>query len=1609
MEFRILGLIDVRNEAGPVALGGKKPRGVLAVLLLHANEPVSAERLALALWGEDAPGGAVKTVQTHVSRLRRALGDPDILATTPAGYRLRVRPDELDAERFERLVEEGRAALAGGRPEHASALLRGALSLWRGSPLADLADEPFAAAEIARLDEERLAALEARVEADLAAGCHDALVGELQHLVAENPTRERLAGQLMLALYRCGRQAESLEAYAQARRVLVSEIGVEPGPELRGLQDAILRQDASLRPQAVTDQLPPELDAAAAPPLAGRANERAWIGEHWAQARKGEGALVGVIGPRGIGKSRLAAEVASECHRGGATVLYVAGTGPAEAALPTLGRVRAAGGPTLVVVDDADRGGAELLSALEELTPALAALPALVLATGEDADALAGLGADVALGLGPLDAEDVASIALEYAPGEERERVPAGWLLEASDGVPRRVREAASQWARREAERRVGAVAGRAAAGRAELRSIEAELTGDLVELQEVGERASPQRDDLPVVCPFKGLASFDVADAPYFYGRERLVAQLVAGLVGTSLLAVVGPSGSGKSSVMRAGLLPALAGGVLPGSEDWVQALIRPGRHPLRELESAMEAGDGKPIVVAVDQFEETFTACEDEEERRAFVDALVAAARERDPRCTVVLALRADFYGRCAAYPALSGMLAANHVLVGPMRTDELRRAIEGPAQRAGLRIDTELTDALVRDVEGEPGALPLLSTALLELWQRREGRRLPHAAYERGGGVRGAVSRLAEEAFGQLGAEQQRIARGVLMRLVGEGASGGIERRRIPLAELETLRSEDVARVVALLTDRRLLTVSAGTVELAHEALLREWPRLQGWVEEDREGLRIQRNLNAAAREWMRCKKDEGALYRGSRLVEVLEWREANDPTLNDLEREFVAASDARRQLDRATRRRRLVLAFAGLITVLVAISIVAIVSISQGREARRQRDIAASRELASRAAGLLDSDPGLSRLIALAGYRRHDTAQAKSAVRQATLEDRALAILPADAGQVNAVTPSPDGRKVATAGDDGSVRIWDLQRRRVTSTIKGHREAAWAADFSPDGTKVATAGEDGDVALADVDGKKRSVLLRIPAGAADVTYPSNSVEFSSDGSRLAVGGKDGTVRLVNLRDRTSRVLGRHEDAVETASFNKEGTKVVSAGRDAGPARIWDVATGASLPLRDGDGVEMRGASFSPDGRRVATASSDGVLRIWDAGSGDLVMKVKVVAQDLFSVRYSRDGRQLVMGAADGVVRVYDARQAILLTELKGELGFVRDAAFAAGSAIVSGGEEGALRIWAPVETAALRGDATLPSFSADGRHVVWGNLLGQVHRWDITTQSDRRLPGHADAAVARESADGSRIVSAAEDGTVRLYDVKSGRSRPLPSDPTAKYAVAIDRTGRRIAAGGAGGLIRIQAQDGSGLRVLRGNTDDVIGLTFSPDAKHLASASFDGTARIFNVDTGKLERTLRHPDTVTSVAYSADGARIVTAGADATIRIWPVTGGASNVVVLYGHRGAVNTAVFNRRGDRIVSAGEDGTVRVWDAADGEPLVVLQRREVSTGADFSPDGRRVVSAGGEGVSNSRVVRMSACPVCGPFPDVLRLARSRADRKLSPSDRQRLLADGP
>ena len=503
---------------------------------------------------------------------------------------------------------------------------------------------------------------------------------------------------------------------------------------------------------------------------------------------------------------------------------------------------------------------------------------------------------------------------------------------------------------------------------------------------------ATPAR----VVCPFKGLASYDFADAPYFFGRERLVAELVAKLAGASFVGVVGASGSGKSSVVRAGLVPALGEGVLPGSDSWVVAIVRPGIDPTLALQRSVAGAlhrvgfeappdssmstwlDAVPLsrrlAVVVDQFEELFTVCRDEHERATFVGTLVSLAHDPDTRAIVVITVRADFYGRIAEFRDLATLLSASQVLVGPMTGEELTRAVELPARTAGLRVEPELTATIVQDVLGEPGGLPLLSTALLDLWQRRDGRTLRYLTYVQVGGVSGAVSRLAETAFERLTATQQEAARAVFLRLAAGGVDGEpAVRRPAPISEFDTGTDSDVAAIIAQLTEGRLLTLGDQTVEISHEALLREWPRLRGWLDEDAEGRRLREHLTAAAREWEAAGREVGELYRGARLSATLDWAEAHRSELNDLERQFIAESREAserelREQRRTNRRLRILLIGVGVFLVLALVA--GLLAAAQANRAEREAQVARARELAASAVTVLDEDPGLSKLLALA---------------------------------------------------------------------------------------------------------------------------------------------------------------------------------------------------------------------------------------------------------------------------------------------------------------------------------------------------------------------------------------------------------------------------------------------------------------------------------------------------------------------------------------------------------------------------------------------------------------------------------------------------------------
>ena len=463
-------------------------------------------------------------------------------------------------------------------------------------------------------------------------------------------------------------------------------------------------------------------------PLVGRELELRWLRGTWLQARRGRGRVVLISGPAGIGKTRLAAELAEHVRADGGSVRYACsgGIGGAEA-LAAISEADSATVPTLCLLDDLGLYP-EAVAALAHALEAIESRTALVVGLFRDArerPELAGLvervdvRGDGHVELGPLDLDGVTDVARSYVG--DVDEVPVESMLRASQGVPARVHEVVSEWARDEAKRRLEAAAEWLAAGR-ERRAAGLEFANNVIGLKLGRIYRAPEGRDGVQQCPYKGLASFEESDAPYFYGRERLVGELAARTVGTGLLGVVGPSGSGKSSVVMAGLLPSLSAGLLPGSERWDHVSLRPGDHPMNALETALAGRDqGERLVLVVDQFEEVFATTADASERAAFIDRLVAAAGDPDD-AVVVIVVRADYTGHVARHAELSRLFAANLVLVGPLTRDELHRAIELPARRVGVRVESDLSDALVEEVEEEPGGLPLLSTALVELWQAR-----------------------------------------------------------------------------------------------------------------------------------------------------------------------------------------------------------------------------------------------------------------------------------------------------------------------------------------------------------------------------------------------------------------------------------------------------------------------------------------------------------------------------------------------------------------------------------------------------------------------------------------------------------------------------------------------------------------------------------------------------------------------------------------------------------------------------------------------------------------------------------------------------------------------
>jgi WD40 repeat protein/DNA-binding SARP family transcriptional activator/energy-coupling factor transporter ATP-binding protein EcfA2 len=1376
LRFRILGPLAAFADEDPLQIGGPKQRALLALLLLSANRVVPRESLLAELFYELSPDSADHALRNQVSRLRKVLAaagaEPPRLVARPPGYLLRVEPGELDLEQFEGLVADGREALANADPAAAARSLRGAEALWSGRALADLDLEGLVRVEIERLEELRLAAVEERIDAELALGRQRELVGELEALCGEHPYRERFRAQLMLALYRSGRQAEGLEVYRRTRALFDDELGLVPGVELQELERAILVQDPVLRP----------------PP-----------------------------------------------------------------------------------VDPVERNRPRL------------------------------------------------------------------------EGID----------------------------------------------------------------CPFKGLAPFEPDDAELFYGRERLVEELLARLDASSLLLLTGPSGSGKSSLLRAGLLPQLEGQRL---------LIRPGARPAAELARALD-GDltsvldrlrpGERLVIAVDQLEEVFAAGVDESERAAFFTMMVEAAWDAERRALILLAMRGDFVDRLATYPELSDVVAPNQALVGPMSPSELRRAIEAPAERAGLAVEPQLVDALVFDVVGESGGLPLLSAALVDLWRDRSDSSLTLAAYERTGGIRGAVGRHAEAALHALTESEQQVARRMVLRLVAGGDGEPLTRRRVNRDDL-WIEDDEVERVLATLVERRLLVADAESVELVHDALLQQWPRLAEWLDEEADRRRQQRQLAAAAAAWVAADRDDSDLYRGSRLAAALEWAddEASLGALSAVEDEFLRESEnalARENEEqrRMSRRRRVLLAAA--LVLLVAAVAGGAIAFVENANAQQRSDAADGQRLGAQA--LVDPSFDTSLLLAREGVNLDDSTATRGNLLDVLLRfPTANGVASSPGATIIDEAISPGGHLIAYRTNDGAVTFLNASGlRRIGTTFPSGDQLQYFAHghalaFSPDGRTLAvgsSTGHNADVYLLNTRTHRQTAYVQDRSSTHLVA--TLDALYSPDGKTLVTGeeilgpGSPPEVivnrNAVNAKERVQSVplppghlIGFVRDRHELLVTTGETSSVLLDARTLHRVRELRGVGGA--------------AAVSPSGNFAAFGGPHGSVILFDLRTDKPTPLRGHVSTPITSVAFSRDGTTIASTSGNRSVATWDVATRRLQRTFAGHTAAPEEPLFSHnGATLYAGGADGNLIAWdihglGGLATRfnfdpAARSSQTAPTATAvnhDSSLIATSPASNRITLWRAPNEAvDGRLSGPMGVVKTMAFSHHGNLLAAAGDGPkIVVWNASTRRlvqllRRPDYAPPTplgsgaATEAVAFSPDDRRLAAVGDDGAIRIYNLRTGHYIVVRNTHTGLNDVDFSSDGRLLAAAGLAGQLTVWNVKEHKLVYTTAPATWIQTLRFSPDGKTIATGNSSGDVEFWNAETGRQLPERFASIGGSVNSLSFDPSGRTLMTTDDDGSIRLWDIPTGEPIgAPLPGSTINGWGTFFPNGKQLVAvfASGTGV---------------------------------------------
>jgi WD40 repeat protein/serine/threonine protein kinase len=1145
------------------------------------------------------------------------------------------------------------------------------------------------------------------------------------------------------------------------------------------------------------------------------------------------------------------------------------------------------------------------------------------------------------------------------------------------------------------------------------------ELLAELESLAPAPRRVPTEEEDNP----YNGLAAFQEGDSARFFGRTQAITEVVTRLSEQPLIAIVGVSGAGKSSFVRAGIIPALA----RTGDAWEAVMIRPGAYPMAALAELLlaralrtptrppprssESALAKPhdrdtliaklgdepgflgtllrararrklqrIVLFVDQFEELYTLAP-EEQRAPFFACLASVADDVGSPLRVVITIRSDFLDRVAEAHAAMIRLSRGLVLLAPMTRAGLREALVRPLEPLEYRFEPAgLVEEMLDTLEPTSGALPLLQFTAAKLWELRDRsrRRLTEASYRSIGGIAGTLAAHADAVLGILSAEERRLVRALMLRLVTPERT----RALCTLGELRGLSAakEVVERVIGCLIDARLLTVEGGgeagaTVEIVHESLIDRWPLLSRWLDDEQEDAQFLARLRSAARDWEASGRADGLLWRGEAAQDARRWRERHradgDATLGKREEQYLQGVIALSARARRLRRRLIGGAFAMLAAAMALTSYLAWQQ-SVAKQVAEQATLKARDAARLSAARLQNDDPttqlallrelegsepppgwapearhvlhaGVARVV-LEGHTagvygvawspdgsRIASASYDTTVRVWSAEGSGEPIvLRGHTDNVFGLAFSPDGRRIASASYDTTVRVWSADGRGQPKVLRGHTDKVYAVAWSPDGRRIASASADRTVRVWNADGSGEPIVFH---GYADHVY---AVAWSPDGRRVASASDDRTVRVRNADGSGEPALfSRHTEAVYAVAWSPDGRRIASASADR-TVRVWN-ADGSGEPIVfHGYADHVRGVAWSPDGRRIASASYDRTARVWNAdGRGDPIV-LEGHSNGLFGVAWSPDGRRIATASDDRTVRVWtidDPDKPVVL----GRHTHMWSVAFTPdGRRIASGSDDNIVRVW---------------NADGSGEPIVLKGHAGAVYRVAF-------------------SPDGRRIASASGDRTLRVWNADgSGEPIVLEGHSSDVNNVAFSPDGRRIASTSGDRTLRVWNADGSGEPiVLAGQIEREGGVAWSPDGRRIASGSDDKTVRVWNVDgSGKPIVLEGHSSAVNDVAFSPDGRRIASASGDRTVRVWNADG-SGKPIVLVGHIEIVNGVAFSPDGRRVASVSNDKTVRVWNAdGSGEPIVFTGHTGTVDGVAFSPDGDRIASA-----SNDKTVRI-------------------------------------